>query len=843
MTTIRRWLPWLLFAVVSLPAAARETVTVYYNGQIDTPRGWQSAMGIEDGRIVALGSDASVRKRLPNVRQIDLRGQTVLPGLVDMHVHPILQAKGEEGVCRIPQDATPAALLAIVAGCAKAKRTGEWVTGGQWQASALAGTPITAATLDAVSPDNPVMLFDVSGHSLWVNSKALAIAGITSASTNPEGGIIERDVSGEPTGILRETARQLVMTHIPPVPAERVRAALKTNLDYLLSFGITGFVEAMAFRDDLENYAALADAGLLKQHVQACVAYSAAGKINPDLDATIADLKRYTRPNFRADCVKVFADGVPTESHTAAMLEPYAAGQPNAPPKGLLLFDPASLAPLIAKWDKAGLTVMFHAAGDASARAAIDAIAYARKTNGMAGPIHQLAHSTFIAPVDLPRAKTLNVAIEYSPYLWSPQPINDDIIKAVGTARSDHAWAIRDGFASGALVIAGSDWAVVPAPDPWLAIETSITRKAPGGAGAAFAPDGAITLRQALDMFTINAAKRLGTARDVGTIEVGKRADFIVVDKNPFRIPVTDIHAITVQQTYIGGENVYARPSAGALRVDVFKGGFATVNSYIFSNGKSITVMDVQRKEVEAEKLADQIRAMKLPLTQILISHGHTDHFSGMALFRREFPAARIVVASEAIKRDIKAYAIYMDGIGATAAEPVLEPALKPKSAANPRGFDYESDIHVLDSNQLKLDGGGTLELTTDYLPAEADHATTVYSPDLNALFLADFGYNRVHFWLGDDISRQDIANWQTEMLRFKRDYASHNPVIYPGHGDPADMALFGRSVRYLDDFLRITEKATTRDVAQREMEQLYPGYGEPDFFLKYSIEAHVGPH
>ena len=276
------------------------------------------------------------------------------------------------------------------------------------------------------------------------------------------------------------------------------------------------------------------------------------------------------------------------------------------------------------------------------------------------------------------------------------------------------------------------------------------------------------------------------------------------------------------------------------LEVEMFKGGFATVNSFIFSNGKSIIVMDVQRKTYEAKNLAERVKAYNLPVTHILITHGHTDHFTGMPLFRDEFPDAKIVVANEDIRKDIKAYAIYMDGFGATAAEPVLEPRLKPKSAENPDGFDYENTIYLLNGNTLTLEGGGTLELTTDYKPAEAPHMTTVYSPELNAIFLADFGFNRVHHWQGDDISWQDIANWREELVRIKTEYADRNPTVYPGHGDVGDMSMFDAMVRYIDDYTRIVQAAETREEAMEKMTTLYPDYGEADFFLKYSIYNHI---
>ncbi len=297
--------------------------------------------------------------------------------------------------------------------------------------------------------------------------------------------------------------------------------------------------------------------------------------------------------------------------------------------------------------------------------------------------------------------------------------------------------------------------------------------------------------------------------------------------------------SILVGLLFCRGE-ISADENTAGLEVEMFKGGFATVNSFVFSNGKSLIVMDVQRKTHEAEKLVEVIKARNLPLTHILITHGHTDHFTGMPLFRKEFPSAKIVVANSDIKQDIKAYAMYMNTVGEPDAEPVLEPPLRPKSPENPDGFDYENNIHVLSGNTLTLVGGGTLELTTDYKPAEADHIATVYSKDLNALFLSDLGYNNTHLWMGDDISRQDIANWREELGRIKAKYADRNPTIYPGHGDVTDMSLFDTTIQYIDDYTRITMNAGSRAEAMEKMIALYPAYGEADFFLKYSVENHV---
>lgn len=276
------------------------------------------------------------------------------------------------------------------------------------------------------------------------------------------------------------------------------------------------------------------------------------------------------------------------------------------------------------------------------------------------------------------------------------------------------------------------------------------------------------------------------------------------------------------------------------IKVTVYKGGFATVNSFILSNGKSLTVIDVQRKRAEAEKLADLVRSLRLPLSQIFITHGHTDHFTGMYVFRDQFPKARIRVANEAIRRDVKAYAIYMDQGGATEAESPLERPLRPKSAAFPRGFDYERTIGLLPSGGLMLKGGGRCGIETGYPATEAPHMTTLYCPSINALFLSDLGYNKVHPWMGDDITLDRVMAWRRELVRIRDKYGPLHPTVYPGHGDPGDLSMVDTQIRYFDDYLRIVASAKSRDDATAQIVALYPDYGETDFFLKYSLLNHL---
>lgn len=282
------------------------------------------------------------------------------------------------------------------------------------------------------------------------------------------------------------------------------------------------------------------------------------------------------------------------------------------------------------------------------------------------------------------------------------------------------------------------------------------------------------------------------------------------------------------------------RAASSPLTVEVYRGQFASVNSFLVSNGTTMVLVDAQRKSVEAQKLSELIRSKHLRLTHILITHGHTDHFTGIALLHAQFPDARIVVATEAIKRDIKDYAVYMDQGGASGAEPALEPALRPRSGENPGGFDYEGIIQVLNRPTLTLEGGGVLELDSEHPPTEAMHMTTVYLSSLNALLLSDLGYNRVHLWLGDDIDTARMLAWKAELLRLKRVFSRRNPRIYPGHGEPTDMSVFDADVQYLDDFMRIAATAHSPSELAASMQRIYPDYREADFFLRYSSEAHA---
>jgi predicted amidohydrolase YtcJ len=549
-------------AAAKQPFGVETADLILYGGQIYTPRGWAEAIAVRTGVIIAVGkNDAVLRLRAERTQVIDLNGDTVVPGLHDMHVHPMSGGMAQQG-CNFPQGSSTQQIIDTVKGCVAKHAKGEWITGGQWDAASFGKQGMHRSILDSVSPDNPVVLSDISGHSTFANSKAIKMAGITAKTTNPPGGIIERDEKGEPTGVFRESAAGLVRgggSQAPLSPDDRAKA-LAWALTNMLSYGITSFTDAVIDESSMQLYADLADKGVLKQRVRGCIMWSP--MVNASQDSPFDPIKRrnlYTRDRFKADCVKIMLDGVPTDGHTAAMVEPYAdaSNLDEARAKGMLQIKPEVLNQAVIEFDRQGLTVKFHAAGDAAVREGLDAIEAARKANGFSGNLHNVGHNSFVQMSDFRRARGIEATFEMSPYIWYPNPIIPDIAKAIGPERMKRWTPVKDAINSGALVVPGSDWNVVPSVDPWIAIETLVTRQKPGGGGEALGEAEKITLQQAFDLFTVNSARHMGNGSKTGSIERGMLADILVLDRNPFKIPAIEIHETKVKLTIINGEIVY----------------------------------------------------------------------------------------------------------------------------------------------------------------------------------------------------------------------------------------------------------------------------------------------
>lgn len=527
-------------------------------GQIYTPDGWAQALAIRDGVIIAVGDEGTVAPhRTTDTNVIALDGATVLPGLHDNHVHA-MGAGMAQLQCSFPQGSSLEVVLETVRACAAAREPGEWITGGQWDTSSL-GQPPHRTLLDSVAPDNPVLLTDISYHSGWANSLALELSNIDANTPTPPGGVIERDADGSPTGVFRETARGLVRAQGAELTAEDIARSLKWSLDHMLSYGITSYTDAGVDPGGLGVYALLADRGDLKQRVRGCIGVNAPALVAGGIAATpLARANLYARERFNPDCVKLALDGVPTDGHTAAMVEPYAGGHDHEHgDTGIVMIPQDVLNAALIELDARGYTVKMHAAGDAAVRAGLDAIEATRAANGFTGNLHDLAHNSFVQLSDIQRARGLAATFEMSPYIWFPNPIIPDIAAAIGPERMLRWTPVKDAIDAGALVVPGSDWSVVPSVNPWIAIETLVTRQAPGGGGEMLGASQRITLEQAIDLFTVNSARQMGNAHRTGAIVPGLLADVIVLDRNPFDIPITEVHRINTQMTLIGGEIVY----------------------------------------------------------------------------------------------------------------------------------------------------------------------------------------------------------------------------------------------------------------------------------------------
>ena len=545
----------VLLGMAFAGARAQDADLVLTDGQVYTPSGWAQALAVRDGVSVGIGDNGEVSPLAGNGTEvIDLDGATVMPGLHDLHVHP-MGAGLSQFSCNFPQGSGRDVLLNAVAACAADRAEGEWITGGQWDAASF-GAAMHRSMLDEVAPDNPVSLVDISGHSIWVNSRALELAGITKDTLSPPGGVIEKNAAGDVTGVLRESAAGLVRGIVPPPSPDQVREALYWATQRMLSYGITTYTDAGVTGGNLAAYAELADAGRLPQRINTCMMWRGTafgGSDGSGMPEYVAQRNLYARDRLSPDCIKIALDGVPTDGHTAAMVDAYE----NSDEHGILMVPAADLANLVTRWDAMGFQVKMHAAGDGAVRAGLDAIAAAREANGFSGRLHDVAHNSFVKMDDIRRARAIGATFEMSPYIWYPNPIIPDIVNAVGEERMLRWIPVRDAMEAGALVVPGSDWPVVPGVNPWVGIETLVTRQAPGGVGDPLGAAERISLEEAVDMFTVNAARHLGNSHRTGRLERGMLADMVVIDRNIFDIPVTDIHRTQVMMTFVEGELVY----------------------------------------------------------------------------------------------------------------------------------------------------------------------------------------------------------------------------------------------------------------------------------------------
>ncbi|MDE0758409.1 MAG: amidohydrolase [Pseudomonadales bacterium] len=538
---------------------------VLTNGKIYTVEGqskWVEAVAIKDGRYVAMG-DSKEMEAFGRAETIDLQGRMAMPGINDVHVHPLWGGVKVLYECSFPFTAAPKQIKTTLSGCAAARPDAVWIRGGQWGSDFFTDYKIDSPRefLDEVSTTQAIYLADDSGHNAWVNTKALELAGIDGNTPDPEGGIIKRDSLGRPTGVLIETAGRLYDAIIPPPTDDENVAAAKKSVEILNAFGITGMKDAGAFRNAPKAYNTLDRNGGLSMHVAICLR-TAYGKREGALDFASLESERdqYVSTNVHTNFVKLFLDGVPTSARTAAMLKPYVADEVHGEGfTGELHLAPNRLREDVIELDRRGFTIKMHAAGDRSVRVGLDAIQAAREINGNSGLRHELAHAGYIDPSDIPRFGRLNVAADFSPYLWHPSPIIESVVSAVGGKRAKQYWATRDLIDSGGSVSIGSDWpAAVPDANPWSGLAALVTRADPyGSTPGTLWLEQAVTLQEAISIFTLSSAVGLKLEGQTGSVSKGKFADLIVLDRNLFEIPPDDIAGTQVELTFFKGQLVY----------------------------------------------------------------------------------------------------------------------------------------------------------------------------------------------------------------------------------------------------------------------------------------------
>ena len=529
--------------------------TVLVNAMVfraDAARTWARAVAVEDGRIAAVGNERDVAPFLARADVVDVEGRLVTPGFTDAHVHPHHGGRNLLG-CNL-LDATGAEeALRLIADHVAAHPDADWILGGGWSQDWFERGCPSAAVLDAVVGDRPVFLTNRDGHGGWASSAALRLAGVTATTPDPPDGRIERLADGEPQGTLHEGAMTLVERVLPAETDAEAERALLRGQEHLLSFGITGWLDAWVDEPLHRAYLRVAERGDLVGSVVGALWWDREG----DLDQIdrLLEWRRQTAPGYRPTVVKLMLDGV-VENHTASMLEPYE----QVGGTGIDMIDPTELKEIVTRLDAVGFQCHFHAIGDAAVRHALDAVEAARMANGWADLRHSISHIQVIHPDDIGRFHRLGVIANMQP-LWACEDGYQEglTMPFLGSQRSGWQYPFASLVASGATLAGGSDWSVSTC-DVMAQIHVATTRTPPHDPSEAPLVPG-----QKLDPATALAAFTAGSAwhnhdTERGVIAAGNVADLVVLDRNPF---VDSSFAETgVDMVMVGGWWVKGKGSA-----------------------------------------------------------------------------------------------------------------------------------------------------------------------------------------------------------------------------------------------------------------------------------------
>lgn len=541
-------------------AAASATVVIR-NADVYTGKGydaWATAIAVRGSKIVAVGSDDDVKAASgPATQIVDLEGATVMPGFIDAHVHPGMGG-GMLLQCDLSNASTAAEYLTVIRSYAAGLAADAWVTGGGWSMAAFDRGVPDARTLDLVTGGRPAFLVNRDTHSAWVNTAALRAAGIDSSTPDPAGGRIERDVDHHPSGALHESAMALVRQHVPPTGDARPRDALLAGVRYLNQLGITGWQDAKILGEDVDAYVELEGSGLLTARVVGAF-WLDPNRGAEQVDEIIDRRAALTSDLFTLGSVKVMLDGV-CETFTASLSAPYfdADGQPTRN-SGIDFFDEKMLRECAQRLDAAGFQLHFHAVGDAAVTKALDTVEHVRAVNGPSRNRPHVAHVQVVRPVDVLRFRALGVAVNAQP-LWArlEAQMTELTLPFLGATRAAWQYPFGDFENAGTMLAFGSDWPV-STPDPIKIMHVAVNRTpVPERTSwrpqdGVFRPDQRLSLPTSVRAYTQGSAWVNRMEHICGCIEVGKSADFAVLDSNPFDRPRNEIWQTHATQTWFRG--------------------------------------------------------------------------------------------------------------------------------------------------------------------------------------------------------------------------------------------------------------------------------------------------
>lgn len=507
------------------------------------------AIAFEEDEILATGSADQLMEQYAGFDTVDGKGNTLLPGLIDAHVH-VMGLGFQELEVDVSGLETLDETLEKIGEYAEANPDLEWIRGRGWNQVLWEENEFpTASDLDEVVGDRPVWLTRVDGHAGWANTQAMDIANISRDTPDIQGGRIIRDSRGDATGVFVDATMNYISSNIPERTEEEKRTAFSLALNSMAAHGLTSVHDARTDRETWEMYKDYADREDLKTRIYAMVAGT--GEQFDQLSEN-GPVEEYSDHKLALRSVKISADGA-LGSRGAAMIEEYSDDPEN---RGLLFFDQEELNAMLLKGAEKGYQMNIHAIGDAANRQVLDGFDYVEQQLGDQSELrHRIEHAQIVALEDISRFTDLNLIASMQPtHATSDMNMAED---RVGSERIQGAYAWQTFLDQGTVIAAGSDFPVENV-NPFYGLYSAVTRKdhegmPPGG----WYSEQALSRIEALRAFTIDAAYAAHQEEVLGTLEQGKKADFIIVDKNFFEVDASEIWQTDVLQTWMGGEKVY----------------------------------------------------------------------------------------------------------------------------------------------------------------------------------------------------------------------------------------------------------------------------------------------